>query len=560
MYHVALVGFNDIQGYGRRCISSSLKNNGFRASNVVFGCHRLQDVPDVPEKAFDTFDGIIRDLRPDLVGFSMLSTYSHPTTARLARHVKRILDVPVVFGGIHASMASGLCLKEQGVDYVCMGEGEEGFVDLCRRLSSGQTTDDVPGFIRPGQSTYTKRNPPQDLNALPFQDVGNEDKCTIFADGSLRDGDPLVNGMVNFHSTRCSRGCPFHCSFCSNNTLRTLCEHPSMFLRRRTPENVIEELREYLTLNPDCRFIRFWDEIFPLDRSWVDQFAALYKKQIGVPFTVWFHPNTVVEENLVALRSAGLREAQVGLESASPETRKKVYLRPETQKQILDAHEILAKQGVDIRYDFIIEHPWESPTELQDTFELAMSLEKPYELNMHNLALFPGTGLAKRAVEEGYLTEEQLIDGFLGDTYGSSRKLWWGKNIPVQRDFQRAYWVFLIMCAGSPQIPRWFVRFLAGRKLLTRHPTLLTGRQVNDIGWNKRDQILDDLPRRQFAWRVLARVPGARRVFGQMLNSYRIRFALVVGGIAYRLATRLPMVLVKEIRGSYAAVRNVGVG
>ena len=545
MYNVVMIGVNDPPGYGARCVSSNLKHNGFGVSHLFFGCGRYQVTPSISEAADDVVEAKVRELQPDLVGVSIHSIFGHTIGVRLAALISSRLDLPIVLGGVHPTMTPTLCLQQPGVEYVCMGEGEESMVDLCRRLSSGRPADDIPGIMVRGRTTYTRRNPPKDLDSLPYQGIGNDGKCTIFADGSICEGDPILKGLAPL-GTRCNRGCPFGCSYCNAETLRALYDRGTAF-RTRSPRHVIKELREYLVLKPSCDAIWMWDDVHPTNRAWVDEFAHLYKEHIGIPFWLAFHPNTVCEESVAALRSAGLQHAQIGIESASDETRKKVFLRPESRKQILQAHDIVHRHGVDVHYDIILEHPWESCSELQDTFELMMSMKRPFKVNMHNLMLFPGTKLAKRAVEEGLTTEDGLVQTLSGNPFDMSRKMWWVQGIPVQRDAQRAYWMFLIMAAVSEQIPRWFVRFLGNRKLLRTHPTLLTGRRVCDIGWKPRDQVVSELSDRTF-WRwIFGNIPGVGKALALLLNSHKCRFALVLAHVGYRFVTRLPMAFARAI-------------
>ena len=67
--------------------------------------------------------GRVAQRRPGVVIFSVL-----PNTFQMAcdtaREVKRLLDVPIVFIGLHPSLAPERCLRERAVDYVVQGETE----------------------------------------------------------------------------------------------------------------------------------------------------------------------------------------------------------------------------------------------------------------------------------------------------------------------------------------------------------------------------------------------------------------------------------------------------
>ena len=48
--------------------------------------------------------------------------------------------VPVIAGGVFATFAPDLCMKEELVDLVCVGEGENALIDLCKKI--GNNDDD----------------------------------------------------------------------------------------------------------------------------------------------------------------------------------------------------------------------------------------------------------------------------------------------------------------------------------------------------------------------------------------------------------------------------------
>jgi len=478
MFRIALISLYDMGTHGHRCLSSALKHHGFEVHNIYFGDQVIQDVPLTSEKELLSFDHLVQQLRPNLVGLSVTSLFSHPLAANLSSRIKSFSDTPIIFGGPHPTIVPRFCLEEAKIDYVCIGEGEESVVELCKGLSSGKKTDDIPGIMTKETLRYLQRNPPQVLDQLPFQDIENENKYLILSDGSVIEGEPALR--TTSYNTKCSRGCPFRCGYCSAAYLRSLCES-GKFYRKRSVQNVIAELRRYLEINPNCRAIGFWDDNFPFDLSWVEEFSSQYKKLIHLPFHIWAHPNTINDRLMGALKSAGLKSVISGVESASDRTRKEIFLRPESREDILKADRVLSKQGIEKTYDFITDHPWENQTELEDTFELLTKLKRPFKINMHNLFLFPNTELAKRTIKEGRMTEKGMIENIISNVQSTSRTFQWIRGIPRQRNLERAYWIFLIMCIGNSKIPLWFIKFLSRLKILRKYPILLTDSEVMDM-------------------------------------------------------------------------------
>ena len=84
-----------------------------------------------------------------------------------------LADVPVIFGGVHPSAVPEVCLENDCVDYVCVGEGEEAMVRLCDALPASRPRNPIPNlWWRDGQQLVRGPAAPfiQDLDAQPFWD------------------------------------------------------------------------------------------------------------------------------------------------------------------------------------------------------------------------------------------------------------------------------------------------------------------------------------------------------------------------------------------------------
>jgi len=480
MLKVVIISINDLGSFGARCISSVLKSKGFDVQLVFFDNSRLSDIKKRDDRSYQALISLVGLLAPDIVGISFISIFSHPTGVEIARRIKKAFDVPVIFGGVHPTLMPGFCMDNARIDYVCVGEGEESMLELCQSLSAGYSTSDIPGIFSRGKDGYIPRNPPANLDALPFQDIGNDNKFSILPDGEIKPGDPFLNGLMTRFVTRCSRGCPFGCAYCSSAGIRELYD-AGKYLRRRSAAGVVDEIKYLMSLNPvNMEGIWFTDDIFPDDIKWIEEFSSLYKKDLKLPFSIWAHPIKTREQNIKNLKEVGLTEAVMGIQSASITTRRRIFKRGETTQQIVDAIGILHRHGVRAVVDFVVDHPWESPDELRDIFDFTINIKKPIVLNMHSLSIFPNTGLAARAVREGIMTEGEIISRLLDDPYDGVRKYGWraSRSIPAYKDTKRTLWVFLVMCAQNPEIPKRFLMFAADSGIINKYPVLVVDNQV----------------------------------------------------------------------------------
>ncbi len=457
MYRVVLIDVFDNGNYGLRCISSSLKQHGFDVYNI-FAYNYLQDTPELPSDQVIAVCDLIKELSPDLIGLNMLSAFGHYWIAELACKIKEAVNAPIILGGPYPSIVPKILLERTVADYVCVGEGEETMVEFCKSLSTGQSAGDIPGIMTKQKLTYVRRDPPLELDSLPFQSMGDENTYHITKDGQVLKEDPILDG-VQFH-LRAGRGCPFHCSYCSNDALRSLYSR-GKYMRKRSPSNVIDEIELHVKLNPKCNRVWFIDDTFPTAKSWVQEFSAEYKKRIDMPFIIWHNPVLTKKENMEMLKSAGLTKAIVGIESASDITRKEVFLRNESKEDFLKIDKILTDLGIVRQYDFLLDHPWESETELEDIVKLLLKLNWPYVTNMHSCVILPGTAMAKRAVEEGLATEEEIIDKMASDPLNVSRSFQWVRGVPKHGDTMRQYWILLIYMTQNNATPIWIIKMLA---------------------------------------------------------------------------------------------------
>jgi anaerobic magnesium-protoporphyrin IX monomethyl ester cyclase len=535
--------------HGHRSLSAMLKQQGFDVYNVFFGDKIIQDLPIVSTRELDAIEHLMKNIQPDLVGLSITSLLCHPAALAVMERVKRAVDVPVIWGGPYPSLLPDYCVRNAPVDYVCVSEGEDSVSELCARLAAGASGDDVAGIFSRKTMRLVRRDPPNNVDLLPLPDIDVDSRKYLIssADGSITEGDPFHR--TGGYNTKCSRNCPFNCSFCSAPNVRQLAS-AGVSLRRHSVPRIIEELLHARELNPKVSVVGFWDDTFPAEKNWVEEFATSYREKINLPFHIWAHPKTVRESNIAALASAGLKGTLLGIESACEETRKKVFLRPESNAEIVKVDEILERHGVDRGYDIIVDHPWESPTELQDTFDLMAQLKNPFRVNMHSLILFPETSLAKRAIREGLAKDEQeLIDCILVNVDEARNKFQWVRRVPLQRDLRRAYWVFLILCLGNRKIPTKIITSLARIPFLRKHPELLTDVQVIDMR-KENDEFGDYVMTLYRQSRVLGRVLRAVPAVDRTLDAAFRRstsFSLY-SYLLHRLVTRLPRVLLRSLR------------
>jgi len=221
------------------------------------------------------------------------------------------------------------------------------------------------------------------------------------------------------------------------------------FLRFRSVDNVIEELKAARKTMRGLSFIHFWDEIFSDDIGWVDEFAEKYRTKIGLPFDIWAHPLRTDMHLISALRRAGLYQVVMGIQSGSPGVRKTAFHRVETQEQILAAAQVFKDAKVpQVIYDLILRHKFESLDELKESYELCAQLPGRFTLQMHSLIYLPGTDIAEEAIKRGFYTKEQL-ETLMYAPMEKQYASWWEAD---EADPDVNFWYRLIYLTQFPSL------------------------------------------------------------------------------------------------------------
>ena len=134
--------------YGLASLSAVLKEAGHRTSLINLN-EKIEPPPDD-----EAFLDRVRRFAPDLVGFSVV-TPQHKHALHRARAIKASLGIPVVFGGVHATMVPEEVIAEDGVDFVCVGEGEEALLEPTATIIPTECPTPTPTAPRAGKIALT---------------------------------------------------------------------------------------------------------------------------------------------------------------------------------------------------------------------------------------------------------------------------------------------------------------------------------------------------------------------------------------------------------------------
>lgn len=277
----------------------------------------------------------IKEFRPDFIGFSCYET-AFPWIKNISKYLKKYWPkLKIIAGGYYATLAPKEVIVYPEIDIVCLGEGELPLLEL---MNDPNKTDIQNLWIKRGKRIYqnTVRPLMANLDKLPFPD-----RDMLDYQGHLdleKKGERTVKVMA-------SRGCPYFCTYCSNKYLRAIYPNKQIYLRLRSPENVIKEIGR-LKSNYDFERVGFHDDNLTLDVKWLKKFAQLYKKEINLPFYCATRVEYCTNEVLMTLKKAGCYLLLIGIESGDEKYRSGMMKRYMTNKATIAAFHRASKKGI----------------------------------------------------------------------------------------------------------------------------------------------------------------------------------------------------------------------
>jgi len=280
-------------------IGAVLKSEGHRVRLVDIDTENVDDAK---------FSSIFKNFNPDAVGITSV-TPTFRNALKWARLSKAIRDIPVVFGGIHATIAAEEVIKEDPVDIVVVGEGEITVKELFGRLSVGlKDLKDIKGIRFKYKNTVIaggKRPFVDDLDSLPFPDRTLLENPDAFV--------PADATNLPVATIITSRGCPGNCTFCCTKHIF------SKRFRARSVQNIISEI-EYLTKKERIREIHIADDTFTIIKQRVLEFCdEIRRRKINVHFQFMngLRADFVDEDILKAFKAIGVKTLGYGVESGN---------------------------------------------------------------------------------------------------------------------------------------------------------------------------------------------------------------------------------------------------
>ncbi|NUP90220.1 MAG: radical SAM protein, partial [Candidatus Sumerlaeia bacterium] len=401
---VALVKLYDDYCHGPRCLQADLIAQGhevylvnlkpFHMGRRGFGAFNpelLREIKDtdawveiqydgevfLPEhlaiapRETEVFLNLLGEIKPELVCFSVTSDDA-AVTAHYTQLVKEHFPgVLTVWGGVEVSHEAPKYARFP--DRLIRGEGE---VPL-RAIAADPARLDVPGMCHIDSAGHLVENPVapliQDCDSLQWPAYGVNE--FLITDEKLHritvETHREYLAARYIHMT--GRGCPFKCSFCHHWKTHEMYAGDK-YLRRRSPKLVVDQL-EWAHTVLGVQSVMFWDDVFLMNRKWIEEFAHEFQSRLRFPIGGLSFPTMTTEPMIDALVDCPFVCIGFGIQSGSEFVVQGLYNRGYFNDKIKRIAWYAHSRGIEVTYDFLVHNPYESEDDVRDLIDLALQLE-----------------------------------------------------------------------------------------------------------------------------------------------------------------------------------------
>lgn len=352
------------------------------------------------EELLDSFLDEVCSTDSRVIGFSIYNT-TQKLSLELARRIKKKdKNKLIIFGGQQCfpKVAAEWLIKDEAVDAVIVGEGDEILPELMSKIEKLHRIDFCPGLIYKKNGNVIKcgtRPPISNLDYLPFADFSGFPLDLYDNPHQL----PILS----------SRGCPYQCVFCSTKLFWVR-------YRSMSGERIFREIGYQIDRYKDVNFFTFNDHIINGDMESLEKFCDLVleakSKNVQSNYNwekLCWRGAAVIrdemdEEFIKKIKAAGCIELEYGVESASSRIRRLMRKLPYDisiiERVIRDTH----KSGIGARVNFMFGFPGETEEDFEETLNF-LRRNKEFFAQVHPSETFccidPGTYLFNHLEEFG---------------------------------------------------------------------------------------------------------------------------------------------------------------
>ncbi len=314
-----------------------------------------------------------------------------PDVREITGIIKEHSSARIIIGGPGVSIMPSEILDYLGLDWACMGEGEEAVVSF---FNAGRP-EDAAGF--PG--IVSRKSSPS----------GAERRQWIRPDTVK----PRLHGWVDVKRylkfepvlpVQGKRGCANNCLYCTYNRIE------GRFWRPRDPSVVAEEISELIS-RTGARTFEFVDSIFNQPEGYME---ALLEEIIRRDLKAKFHvssmsPKGLTKKQVSIMVRAGITAAGITPEAAADETLNSLR-KGFTESEVYRAAELLKDSSIKMLWCFLMGGPKEDAVTVKKTLGFINAIPpKDKAFLTTGIRIYPHTGMHELALREGIIPPSETL-------------------------------------------------------------------------------------------------------------------------------------------------------
>lgn len=338
------------------------------------------------------YEADLKDFQPDYLVVNIATpTLEHDLDA--VKKAKEICPniITVAKGAAFLTLAEKIVGEHNELDFGILGEAEDTLKDILENKSK----NDISGiyYKENGEVKFTGKRPfIEDLDSLPFP-------ARHLVDNNIyrRPDNNKVQATI-----KVSRGCPFHCFFCLATPVS------GAKVRRRSPENIVAEIRECVEKYNIKNFL-FWSDIFNIDKDWTMKLCqAIIDSGLKITWSANTRADTADYEMAKMMYKSGCRLVSIGVESGSQYMLEKMGKKI-TLNDVRRTVKVFKKAKIRIYNYFVIGLPWETEETVEETIKFAIELNSDF-ISFYTATPLPGSRFYDYALEHNLFDKETSFE------------------------------------------------------------------------------------------------------------------------------------------------------
>jgi anaerobic magnesium-protoporphyrin IX monomethyl ester cyclase len=337
-----------------------------------------------------------RSLRKAIcVGISSMTGYQIQGGITAAKLVRKMSDVPIVWGGWHVSLLPEESLRSEYVDIVVRGQGEITFAELVQAIEKKRDLREVPG--------------------ITFKDgdkiVNNIERPIV----SLDNLDPMPYDLIDINryhphfSYLSSIGCPMSCGFCADAVV---------YKRKWSSINPYRLADEISALSKRIgwriKSIYFIDNNFFVNPERVKIFCQeIIKRGIRITWEALGHPSQLARfdgEFYQVIKKSGCYRILTGAESGSQTILDYINKKATVEDTLLFVKKCKTSKIIPV-LSLMCGFPESPMDDLRETFlfiNQAKRINQHTKIKLFFFTPYPGSQLYQEAIRNGFQPPKSL--------------------------------------------------------------------------------------------------------------------------------------------------------